>query len=180
MQTTWITPQWLIDLIGVSDLDPCGYYGPDGNPIVQTARNYIVFPEDGLKAHWDGSVYCNPPYDDNARWLRKCVDYHRVTGNDVIILIFAKTETDYFQNTAHEASAINFIRRRVKFLTAEGRIQGSPTHASVLIALGRGAAKRIDRVPGWICMMDENMTDEHGAADSVETFGIPKCQTLMR
>lgn len=38
----WITPQWIIDKIGVSTLDPCGFLKEDGNPIVQTALNYFT------------------------------------------------------------------------------------------------------------------------------------------
>ena len=86
----WITPQWVITGIGVSDLDPCGHL-PDGtNPIVKTANNYFTEKEDGLKQKWFGSVFCNPPYSDLKAWLAKCAEYHRETGNDVIALVFVK------------------------------------------------------------------------------------------
>jgi hypothetical protein len=148
MQTTWITPEWLIQIIGISDLDPCGYLGPDGRPYVETAREYIVLPRDGLREEWHGSVFCNPPYDANKAWCEKCVRYHRETGNDVIILIFAKTETKYFQETARHCTGVNFLDRRIQFINIDGHLQGSPTHASVLLAFGEDAAQRIKRASG--------------------------------
>jgi hypothetical protein len=169
MNTTWITPQWLINAIGISDLDPCGYFGPNGRPLVETAREYIVLPRDGLTEKWHGSVFCNPPYDANAAWCRKCAQYHKETGNDVFILIFAKTETEYFQETVAVASAINFLYHRVKFLTCEGRVQGSPTHPSVIIALGEGAAERIKNLAGITITLHECWPEPR------ETFTEPKC-----
>jgi hypothetical protein len=148
MQTTWITPAWLIDIIGISDLDPCGYFGPDGRPYVETARDYIVLPRNGLHEKWHGNIFCNPPYDTNKQWLRKCVEYHEETGNDVIILIFAKTETRYFQETARRCTGLNFLDRRIQFVNVDGKLQGSPTHASVLMAMGDDANQRIRRASG--------------------------------
>jgi hypothetical protein len=60
---TWLTPQWIIDSIGMSDLDPCGY-APNGKPFVVTAKNFYDLEhagQDGLELPWAGSIYCNPP-----------------------------------------------------------------------------------------------------------------------
>jgi hypothetical protein len=139
----------LIDIIGLSDLDPCGFYGPDGKPFVETAKEYYVLPQDGLQLPWHGPVYCNPPYDYNIHWIRKCRQYHADTKNDVIALIFSKTDTNYFQDHVPKATGINFIAKKLRFIDAEGKQCGPAPSSSVLVAFGEGAFERIKKVPGW-------------------------------
>jgi hypothetical protein len=147
---TWITPKSIIDAIGISDLDPCGFVGANGRPYVQTARNYILaqYGEDGLKIPWSGSVFCNPPYSNNVEWCKKCVKHFQRTGEDVILMIFSHTSTGYFQDTAKQATGMNFLNKRVKFLNSQGQLQRMAPNGSVLIAFGQHAYQRIKRVPG--------------------------------
>jgi hypothetical protein len=143
--TTWITPQWLIDQIGISDLDPCGFYNEDGEAIVQTARWYYLIDKgmDGLALPWFGSVYCNPPYDKNKEWIEKCYRYHEETGNDVILLVFARVSSIYFQEYVRHATGMVCVPRRLKFLNEKGEAPYSAPSASVLIAFGEYAYERI-------------------------------------
>jgi hypothetical protein len=147
--TTWLTPQWLIDLIGISDLDPCGYK-LNGEFVTQCGiDNYTLQDnQDGLKLPWHGSVYCNPPYDQNPIWLQKCRTYHEQTGNDVIVMLFNRSETRYFQEHVQHATGLLLVRGRVSFLNADGHAQSGANAASVLIAFGEGAFERIRNVPG--------------------------------
>jgi hypothetical protein len=153
--TTWITPQWLIDRIGISMLDPCGFLNPDGEPYVKTAISCYTLQrqQDGLAIPWYGSVFCNPPYDKNAEWLRRCWEHHRDTGEDVIVLIFARTATGYFQEFAPKATGLNFLNKRIKFLDSEGKLQGIAPVGSVLLAYGDRALNRIRNVPGFLCQI---------------------------
>jgi hypothetical protein len=148
--TTWITPQWLIDLIGTSDLDPCGFLGPDDEPYVWTADECYTpqKDQDGLRLPWHGSVYCNPPYDKNKEWLRRCWEHHRDTGEDVIVMIFSRTSTGYFQTYAPFATGLNFLEKRIKFLNDKGELQTFAPCGSVLIAFGESAYERIRKVNG--------------------------------
>jgi hypothetical protein len=150
--TTWITPQWLIDIIGKSDLDPCGFLGPNGEPFVETAEAYFTLQEgdDGLKLDWFGSIFCNPPYDKNKQWLRRCYEHHKLTGEDVIVLIFSRTSTGYFQEYASRATALKFIGKRLKFLNDQGNEQGFAPCGSILLAYGDNAVRRIAEVPGFL------------------------------
>ena len=66
----WLTPKWIIDKLGgyeVFDLDVCGHL-VNGQPIVQTAKQYYTEKEDGLKSPWFFNVWCNPHYDDLKSW----------------------------------------------------------------------------------------------------------------
>jgi hypothetical protein len=143
----WLTPQWLIDLIGVSDLDPCGYTY-QGKYFSHTAKSSYVPPQDGLALPWFGSVFCNPPYDNNAAWLKKCREYHEESREDVIVLLFARTETKYFQEHVKHATGLLFIAGRVSFLNGLGEKKGQANAPSVLIAYGERAFWRIQAVPG--------------------------------
>jgi phage N-6-adenine-methyltransferase len=147
--TTWITPKWIIDAIGLSDLDPCGYR-LDGKIIVETARNYYTLQDsqNGLIEKWSCSIYCNPPYNNTAIWLRKCRDYYQDTGNEVIMLIKNVVERIYFQNEAAYMTGIVFIRDRVGFLNEYGEKTNKATFGSTLIAFGEGAYERITKIEG--------------------------------
>ena len=128
--TTWLTPRWILDALGEFDLDPCC---PPEMPW-RTAKRMIHQPEDGLIAEWSGRVWMNPPYGrtEIIPWMQKMASH----GNGVS-LIFARTETSWFQRWVfEEARAIHFIGRRVRFCLPDGTIGGSPAAPSVLVAYG--------------------------------------------
>jgi hypothetical protein len=143
-------------------LDPCGFLNPDGKPYVKTAITCYTLQrgQDGLKLPWFGSVFCNPPYDKNKEWLQRCWEHHRDTGEDVIVLIFARTATGYFQEYAPKATGLNFMNRRVKFLDKDGKEQGFAPVGSVLIAYGEKALNRIANVPGFILVTSQPRRSE--------------------
>jgi hypothetical protein len=152
MRTTWLTPTYIIDHIGLSDLDPCGYK-LNGEIIVPCAHKTLTLEdnEDGLTAKWEGTVYCNPPFTRNKTWIEKCVEYHEETGNDVIVLIFCRSDTGYFQENVPRATGINLLSGKLKYLNEEGQEEGQAQVPSVLIAYGESAFERISRVPGVTC-----------------------------
>lgn len=155
MTDVWCSPPWVIEKIGISDLDPCGHL-PDGNPIVQTARHYFTEKENGLIQEWFGSVFCNPPYSDLRVWLAKCAEYHTKTGGDVIALVFVRSETKAFQENVKSATGINLINKRIKFLTATGEEKGNGNAPSCLIAWGEKAYDRIKNIDGIHVRIDHS------------------------
>lgn len=129
-----LTPGYLLepiryDLGGTIDLDPCTF--PD-NPT--GASEFFTVDDDGLARDWDMAVYCNPPYGKAREpWVRKCIA-HAETLYPVILLIPAATDTRIFQEAAKSASAVVFVRGRVKFGTRrENRRQHAASHPSALI-----------------------------------------------
>lgn len=151
---TWITPRWIIDAIGISDLDPCAYL-VDGRPLVETAKKYITEEQDGLKTSWSGTIFCNFPYSDGKIWMEKCRKYYEETGCDVIILCFARSDTKAWQENVRRATGINLINRRIKFLDRMGVERGNGNAPSVLIAFGEAAYKRIGKVDGILCRIED-------------------------
>lgn len=152
---TWITPQWIIDKIGISDLDPCGYL-PNGKPIVETAKNYFTEEDDGLTKSWQikdlyTSVFVNFPYSESRKWLSACKDeYVKGRVTDIIVLCFVRSETKAWQENVPYATGINFINKRIKFLDSNGVERGNGNAPSCLIAFGENAFKRIQNVDGII------------------------------
>jgi hypothetical protein len=86
-----------------------------------------------LKLPWHGSVYCNPPYNENPIWLKKCRDYHEETGNDVIVMLFNRSESVYFQENVQHATGMLLVKKRISFLNDQGHPQTGANAASVLM-----------------------------------------------
>lgn len=154
LSDVWLTPPWIIDLIGISDLDPCGWL-PDGEkPIVQTAHHYFTEKDNGLEQDWFGSVFVNFPYSDAKNWMKKVNEYYVQTLNPVIVLCFVRSETQWFQEHVRCATGINLIRKRISFLNAQGEQKTNGNAPSCLIAYGESAFERIQHVPG-LCFRRE-------------------------
>jgi hypothetical protein len=88
-------------------------------------------------------------------WIARLADHGSGTA-----LIFARTETELFQEHVFpRASALLFIRRRLWFTAPDGRQPGNRGHAtapSVLVAYGQGdaAALRASEIPGHVVELE--------------------------
>lgn len=125
----WLTPQNMLSALGEFDLDPCA--APLPRPW-DTARE--MWTQDGLEREWHGRVWLNPPYGrEVGDWINKLADYGRG-----IALVFARTETDWFQNTVFgHASGVLFLAVRLTFCRPDGRKADHNAGApSCLVAFG--------------------------------------------
>lgn len=130
----WITPPHIVRALGEFDLDPCA---SDTQPW-PCAKQSVTRKQDGLTADWVGRVWLNPPYSQVDAWLARLAEHGRGTA-----LVFARTETDTFAKRVwSQASAILFLRSRVKFHFPDGAIAvGNSGGPSVLIAYGKRDAE---------------------------------------
>ena len=127
----WYTPEWIFSDLGVEfDLDPCQ---PFEKISWIPAKKHFHIEQDGLNQPWHGSVWLNPPYGKHtAEWLKK-MHVHR----NGISLVFARTDTKWFNDYCSKADAILFMVGRVKFVDGLGATGGSGAGAgSMLIAWG--------------------------------------------
>ena len=157
---TWITPKWIIDKIGVSDLDPCGFL-KDGVEIVKTADNYYTEKDNGLIQDWFkyDSVFVNFPYSDSRSWLKKCSEefLKKKASSNIIVLCFVRCETQSWQNyVKNYATGINLINKRISFLDSNGIKKTNGNAPSCLIAYGDKAFERIKNVDGIVFKQNEN------------------------
>jgi DNA modification methylase len=124
----WMTPRFILDALGPFDLDPCA---PLHRPW-DTARRHFTVAQDGLSRRWTGRVWLNPPYGPETHlWIRQ-MSMHA----NGIVLTFARTDTTWFSECVWgTASALFFLRGRVRFCTPDGEpSEGTGGAPSVLIA----------------------------------------------
>jgi hypothetical protein len=128
----WFTPPAITQALGIFDLDPAA------GPMNHAVRNLrLIHGEDGLERAWEGRVWLNPPYSNVHLWLEKMIA-HR----NGIALVNARPETNWFQNACESASAVLWLKGRVKFQRPDNK----PTHppvGCVLIAYGRPNAQAL-------------------------------------
>lgn len=137
---TTLTPLWLVERLGVFDLDPCAFAGH------ATAKRLIVLPQDGLSAAWDGRVWLNPPYSEPDHWLERLARH----GNG-IALVLSSTDTRWFHDfIAAFASAVLFIKGRPQFLR-DDKTEVGLMRATMLAAFGDENAVALFQsgIDGW-------------------------------
>lgn len=143
MKDEWITPINIIEGLGEFDLDPCS---PIDRPW-DTAKKHYNILDDGFTKEWEGRVWLNPPYGQEAvKWLDKLATH----GNG-IALIFARTETKmFFDQVWDKADAILFFRGRLCFHHVDDtRARANAGAPSVLIAYGENNVKTLEEVKDW-------------------------------
>ncbi len=142
----WYTPKWIIDSLGPFDLDPCA---PERR-LWPTAKRHITASENGLAQTWGGEnrVWLNPPY--SRPLIEKFVE-KMVRHNNGIALLFNRCDSKMFQDVIFpNATAILFVRGRIKFYRPDGTQGDSPGCGSVLVSFGDGNAEALEKsnIPG--------------------------------
>ncbi len=142
----WFTPPEVFQALGLHfDLDVCSPGA--GKSCVPADRHYTIH-DDGLTSPWYGTVWCNPPYGNATRiWLRKLAEH-----GDGIALVFNRTDTAWFQETAATADVICFTKGRIPFIDGRtNRPAGSPGTGSALIGYGPTAQQAIQQSGLGLC-----------------------------
>lgn len=134
----WYTPSYIINSLGIFDLDPCA--APKEHRPFETATKSYTITDDGLKQAWEGRVWLNPPYGELTKhWLKRMSEH-----SNGIVLIFARTETKmFFDYVWPYAKAFFFFKGRIKFLNHIGKT-GPAGGPSVLIAYDKDSTINTD------------------------------------
>jgi hypothetical protein len=130
----WYTPPAVFDALGLTfDLDPAAPIG--GVPWIPASRHFAR-REDGLSQPWSGRVWLNPPYGRQTPcWLQKLAAH-----GDGVALVFARTDTAWFQRIAAEATALCFTRGPLRFHRPDGTAGDTAPSPSLVIAFGLACA----------------------------------------
>ena len=141
----WYTPSALFDRLGLTfDLDPASS-GADMVPWIPAAT-HLTPDEDGLSRTWYGRVWLNPPY---GRLMAPFLDRLKAHGHG-IALVYARTETGWWQRIAPRADVVCFLRERLHFIRSDG-YQARSQMGSALLAFGEDCATAVVRANlGWI------------------------------
>lgn len=148
----WHTPKHIFDSLGLEfDLDPCApltntvnVLGVVGGVPWIPARKVYTRISNGLTQPWVGRVFLNPPYGrETKHWLAK-MDTHR----DGIALLFSRTNCNWFHDYVANATAVNFLKGRLKFVNSEVKTSPGAGSGSMLVAWGDENADAIKNVKG--------------------------------
>lgn len=98
----WKTPSFIYDYF----VNKCGFFDP---------CPYNENPEiDGLKIEWGGLNFVNPPYSKINKWVDKSIEEAK-KNKVVIMLLPARTDTQWFKKIWNAGCAIMFIEGRLHF-----------------------------------------------------------------
>ena len=136
----WYTPAEYIEaaraVMGEIDLDPAS--SEIANKTVG-ATIYFTAEDDGLRYSWNGRVWMNPPYASEliGKFTEKLYN-HFIDGDvtEAIVLVNNATETGWFQVLLECASAVCFVKRRIKFVDMAGNPSGAPLQGQAILYLG--------------------------------------------
>lgn len=108
----WETPKDLFDKLNNEfhfTLDVCA------TPENAKCDSFYTKEQDGLSQPWEGVVWCNPPYGKQiGSWVRRGF-FASISGNTVVMLLPARTDTRWFHEYIYGKAEIRFIRGRLKF-----------------------------------------------------------------
>lgn len=133
----WYTPAEIIEAarkaMGSIDTDPAS------NDIAQKvvkSESYYTIETNGLDKTWTGNVWLNPPYSGDliGRFIDKLCS-ERCNYEQAIVLVNNATETEWFNKIIGIASAVCFLKSRVKFWMPDGKT-GAPLQGQAIIYIG--------------------------------------------
>ena len=112
----WETPQGLFDKLNSEfnfDLDAAA---SDEN---HKCENYFTEEQNALEQDWSKykSIFINPPYDSKLQteFLKKAYETNKTYGNNIVLLIPARTDTARWHDYIFNKADIRFLRGRIKF-----------------------------------------------------------------
>jgi len=141
----WYTPKEIFEELRFPefDLDPASP-GADKVPWLPAKKHYTK-SDNGLRLPWTGFVWLNPPFGRKhnvTRWLEK-MENHR----NGIVLLPARTETDWFQYYCRRADAVAFRWGRINFVDENMKRQKGNVIGSAFFAFGKIAKTCLEFSP---------------------------------
>lgn len=132
----WYTPKEYIDsarkVMGSIDLDPAS--SEIANKIVN-AKTFYTKEDSGLNNVWFGNIWMNPPYAQPLI-TEFCEKIVTESYNQAIILVNNATETKWFSMLFEKASAVCFVRGRIRFFSPDGRRGDAPLQGQAIVYVG--------------------------------------------
>jgi ParB family chromosome partitioning protein len=149
-ENEWYTPTEILEAaraaMGGIDLDPASCETAQANV---RAKRYYAIEDDGLSKKWRGNVWLNPPYGKDVIGLfASKVVAERERYKQAVVLVNNATETAWFTEIASVASAICFLRGRVKFLDKSGKPSNTPVQGQAVLYIGCDVAKFCEAFAG--------------------------------
>ena len=140
-ENEWYTPPTYVEAaalaMGGIDLDPASCEKAQENV---KAGTFYTAEDNGLEKRWFGRVWLNPPYSKD---LIGAFAEKVATENyeQACVLVNNATDARWFHRITETASAICFIKGRIKFLDSTGNPAKTPLQGQAVIYLGDRVAE---------------------------------------
>lgn len=140
-ENEWYTPQQYVEAaataMGGIDLDPASCEKAQANV---RAGTFYTADDNGLEKRWFGRVWLNPPYSKDliGAFAEKVATE---TYEQACVLVNNATDARWFHRMTEAASAICFIKGRIKFLDLTGNPAKTPLQGQAVIYVGSRVAE---------------------------------------
>ena len=106
-----------LNIIGKNkfDLDVCC-----SRKNIPAIHYYICGELDGLKNDWLSYNWCNPPFDECAKWIKRAYEEQKI-GNRTMMLLPVRTETKYWHDFIlfNPSVEIHWLRKGYSFINPD-------------------------------------------------------------
>jgi phage N-6-adenine-methyltransferase len=126
-----------LDACATSDNALCSVYYTLAGLFGETGQ---LSGEDGLKGPWLGRVWCNPPFSELAKWVRKATAEKAAGNADLIVMLIPANRTD--QAWWHDVVVPQVEAGRLKIEWLRGRPRFLVDGAPILDKNGRIGSPR--------------------------------------
>lgn len=93
-------------------------------------ERYYDKDQNGLIMPWAKRTFCNPPYGKKiSKWVEKAF-IESLKGNVCVLLLPARTDTNWFHDYVINKAEVRFIRGRIKF---NGALYNAPFPSMIVI-----------------------------------------------
>ena len=91
--------------------------------------------KDGLTGEWFDFSWCNPPFNECAKWVKKAYNENKENGINICMLLPVRTETKYWHDyILHNPNVeIVWLRKGYKFLDKNNQEMGVFKNALALV-----------------------------------------------
>lgn len=127
----WQTPQELFD-----ELDGEFHFTLDACATPLNTKCPSFYSEESLDHIWPGRVFVNPPYGRKiGDWVRHAYteSQHCILNRVVVMLLPARTDTQWWHRYVMKANEIRFIEGRLHFPDEFGLDQGPASFPSCVV-----------------------------------------------
>lgn len=87
---------------------------------IPAKKHYILGEYDGLTNDWEKLNWCNPPFDECSKWIKRAFQEQK-DGNSTMMLLPVRTETKYWHDYIlyNPHAHINWLRKGYEFINPE-------------------------------------------------------------
>lgn len=114
--------------------------------------------DDALEQDWYGTCWLNPPFGETGKnklklWVKKAHEEYKKHGGIIVVLVPARTNTNWWHDYCHKAKEVRFIKGRPAF---DGCKYGLMQPLAIVIFAPHGSESATMTTQEFIFMTDNN------------------------